>query len=71
MPMYTVVDSRQVKTLTQAGTMKPVYRVWIATENGATGQVDVAPSKWNKEDLAEILTAFAEKLDLAFTIGAE
>jgi len=68
MPIYTVTDTRQVQTLTPAGFMREVYRVWIATERGASGSVDVSPDKWNKEALTGILEAFAEKLDLAFEV---
>ena len=69
MPTYTVVDTRQVQRLTPAGSMKQVYRVWIETERGATGAVDVGPDKWNKETLPGLLTEFAEKLDMAFEVA--
>lgn len=67
---YTVTDTRQVQTLTPAGTMRQVYRVWIATDKGATGAVDVSPDAWNKEALSGILTEFAGTLDLAFEVAS-
>lgn len=69
MASYTVTDTRQVQTLTQAGTMREVYRVWIVTGMGGTGSVDVSPDKWNKGDLAEVLEKFAQTLDLAFEVA--
>jgi len=69
MAKYTVTDTRQVQTLTQAGTMREVYRVWIVTPRGASGSVDVTPDKWNKEALGEVLGDFAGVLDLAFEVA--
>lgn len=69
MPKYKVSDTREVSTLTQTGTERKFYRVWIITEFGATGSVDVAPADWNKERLAEILEAKADELDLAYQVG--
>lgn len=68
MPGYIVSDSRELSHMTPAGTDKKYYRVWIQTEEGATGYIDVAPKNWNKEKLAEILTAKAAELDLAFRL---
>lgn len=70
MPTYKVVDTRQVQRLTPAGSMKEVYRVWIQTEKGATGAVDVSPDKWNKEALPGLLTEFAAKLDMAYEVAS-
>ncbi len=69
MPTYRVTDTRQVQTLTQAGTMREVYRVWVVTEKGATGSADVAPSEWNETRLPEVLEDLANKLDLAFAVA--
>lgn len=70
MANYTVTDTRQVQTLTPAGTMREVYRVWLVTSKGGSGSVDVAPDDWNAEKLPGILTAFADKLDLAFGVAS-
>ena len=70
MPHYRVTDTRQVQTLTQAGTMREVYRVWIVTEKGSSGSVDVAPSEWNETRLPEVLENLAVKLDLAFEVAS-
>lgn len=69
MPIYTVTDTKQVQTLTQAGTMRQVYRVWIVTEKGATGSVDVLPSEWVADRLRVVLETFADKLELAFEVA--
>jgi hypothetical protein len=54
--------------MTQAGGEHKYYRVWLFTERGATGHVDIELADWNKERLAEIFKAKAAELDLAFTV---
>lgn len=66
--MYKVTDTREVSTLTPAGTERKVNRVWLVTENGATGSIDVPVDKWNTDDLPGILEAKAAELDLAFSL---
>jgi hypothetical protein len=66
---YTVQDTREIQTMTPGGGTKRMYRVWLQTENGATGSVDVPADKWNAEDLRRILEEKADELDLAFAIG--
>lgn len=68
MPNYRVTATRQVETLTEAGTPVIRYRVWFESPRGSTGHVDVDPEDWNAERLAEILDEEAEKLDLAFSL---
>lgn len=70
MASYRVTDTRELSTLTSGGTERKVYRVWIETENGATGSVDVPASKWVPDQVKEILEAKAASLDLAFSLGA-
>lgn len=65
---YKVNDTREVSTLTPAGTERKMYRVWLSTDNGATGSVDVPADKWNADDLPAILEAKAAALDLAFNL---
>jgi len=65
---YKVTDTREVTTMTQAGTQVRVYRVWLVTERGATGTLDVPASKWNVDDLPGLLDAKAAELDLAFDL---
>jgi hypothetical protein len=45
-----------------------MFRVWLRTERGATGSVDVEKADWSAEKLREILGAKAANLDLAFTL---
>lgn len=66
---YTVTDTRQVKTLTPAGTMREVYRVWISTDRGSSGSVDVSPADWEATRLTEVLEDLAQRLDLAFAVS--
>lgn len=69
MPKYTVVDTREISSLTPTGTERKMYRVWITTENGARGTVDVRPADWNADALTAILQEKAAQLDLAYTVG--
>lgn len=70
MANYKVSDTREVSTLTPVGTERKFYRVWITTENGVTGSVDVPLPDWDAETLPGILEEKARLLDLAFTVGA-
>lgn len=66
---YKVTDTREMSTMTPAGSVQKVYRVWLVTKNGSTGTVDVPLDKWNSEDLTEILEIKAVGLDLAFAVA--
>ncbi len=66
---YTVQDTREIQTMTPGGGTRRLYRVWIQTELGATGSIDVPSDKWNNTDLPGILEEKATELDLAFVIG--
>ncbi len=68
MPNYTVLNSKEINELNPGGGRRKGYRVWIRTQNGAEGTVDVGPDKWNPKDLAPILEARAAELDLPFTL---
>ncbi len=63
---FKVTDTRQVDTLTQAGNTVTVFRVWIQTDRGATGTLDVAKEDWTTEKLPTLLATKAQELDLAF-----
>lgn len=65
---YTVVESRQIQSLSPTGASREAYRVWLRTEKGATGSIDVEPEDWTAEKLKPVLDQFAERLDLAFSI---
>ena len=68
MPKYKVTDSRQIQTLGPSGVSVSQYRVWIQTERGSTGSIDVVLADWDKTKLQAILTEFADELDLAFNL---
>lgn len=69
MSSYTVLETRQVQTLSPTGAAQTVYRVWIKTEKGSTGSVDVPQSDWTAEKLKGILDKLAADLDLAFSLS--
>jgi len=54
--------------MTQAGGEHKYYRVWLFTDRGATGHVDVEIEDWNKDALSAILDAKAVQLDLPFNL---
>jgi len=63
---YKVTDTQRITTMTPAGSALMYYRVWLVTDRGASGLVDVSVDDWNDKDLPPILKAESEKLDLAF-----
>ncbi len=65
---YKVTDTREMSKMSQAGSVVQTYRVWLVTDKGSSGTVDVPLDKWNKEDLPGILEAKAVELDLAFAV---
>lgn len=69
MSEYIVTDTKEVQTITPAGSRKKMFRVWLKTERGATGSVDVEMADWTAEKLRPILEAKAANLDLAFVLG--
>lgn len=68
MPKYKVLESRQIQKLGPTGTSVSVYRVWIQTERGSTGSIDVDAADWTADKLKPILEGLATDLDLAFTL---
>jgi len=63
---FKVTDTREISTMSQAGNTTVVYRVWLVTDRGATGTLDVSKSDWNTESLPMLLATKAAELDLAF-----
>ena len=68
MAEYKVLETRQIQTLSPTGATQQVYRVWIQTARGSSGNIDVAQADWTAERLKAILDQFATDLDLAFTL---
>ena len=68
---YRVTDSQKIQSITPAGNPTSFYRVWLVTEKGASGYVDVPAEKWKKDELEATLQDFADELDLAFSVSAE
>jgi len=66
---YKVTDTQRMTAMTPAGGTLQTYRVWLVTDRGATGQVDVPLDQWNAEDLPEVLAEQAALLDLAYTVS--
>jgi len=65
---FRVTDTKEVSRMSPAGTTMKLYRVWLVTDRGATGTVDVEETQWNKDDLPAILADKAAELDLAFDL---
>lgn len=68
---YRVTASREIQMLDNAGNTVTLNRVWITTDRGATGSVDVEKKNWEKARLEKILANKATELDLAFTLTEE
>ena len=66
---YKVTDTREMSRMTPAGSVVQTYRVWLVTDKGSSGTVDVPKDKWNTEDLTAILEKKAAELDLAFAVA--
>lgn len=69
MPNYRVTDTKEIERLTPGGGTATVIRVWLQTDRGARGSVEVSPDQWNAETLKPILDQKASELDLAFTLS--
>lgn len=65
---FKVVDTQRITTMTPAGNTMTYYRVWLVTDRGASGQVDVPLDLWNEKDLPGFLREQAATLDLAFNM---
>lgn len=65
---YKVEGSKQVQEMNRAGGLTKRYRVWIVTDKGASGFLDVDAADWEADKLREKLDAFAKELDLAFNL---
>lgn len=66
---YTVTATEQRRELGAGGQEKEVYLVYIVTDEDVTGDIKVAKKDWTKPKLHEILTEFADSLNLAFTLN--
>jgi hypothetical protein len=67
---FKVTDTREISTMSQAGNTTVVYRVWLVTDRGATGTLDVPKPDWNVDNLPKLLAEKAQELDLAFAMTA-
>ena len=65
---YKVTDTQRITTMTPAGGTVQSYRVWLVTDRGATGQVNVPLDQWNEKDLPGVLAEQAALLELAFNV---
>jgi len=66
---YQVTDTQEFTTLTRGGRETKTYRVWLVTDNGASGYVDIPERNWKPEKVKKVLDEKAKNLDLAFTIA--
>jgi len=65
---FKVTDTQRITTMTPAGNQAQYYRVWLTTDRGASGQVDVPVDLWTEVDLPPFLKEQAALLDLAFNL---
>ena len=65
---FKVTDTQKITTMTPAGNTATYYRVWLITDKGASGQVDVSTDIWNEKDLPGFLRDQAAQLDLDFNL---
>ena len=63
---FKVTDTQRITTMSPAGNYLTYYRVWLRTDKGASGQVDVPMDSWDEKVLPGLLREEAAKLDLAF-----
>ena len=66
---YTVTGTTQREKLTQDNRIRQVYIVYLETDLGVTGEVEVSKADWTEEKLSEILEEAANDLDLAFRLA--
>jgi len=71
MPNYEVTDTQQIDDMTRAGNKRTFYRVWLVTENGSSGTVDVPAKDWKPDKLVDIFEAKALELDMAFAVAED
>lgn len=65
---YRITDTREIVATTPGGHQETTYRVFITTDRGATGILEVSAEDWNKETLPGLIEAKVEALDLAFSL---
>jgi hypothetical protein len=65
---YKVTETQEITLLGQNGQPRKVKRVYIITDRGTPGSVDIDDADWNPETIKGLLAAKAEELDLAFNL---
>jgi len=68
MSTFTVEAARKQDRMRADGGTKTVYVVWLETERGATGRVEVPAAIWESDGLKGHLQVEADKLDKAFLV---
>jgi len=66
---YRVTDTQEFTTITRGGRETKTYRVWLVTDRGASGYVDVSERNWKPDKVKKALEEKAKSLDLAFSIA--
>jgi len=66
---YQVTDTQEFSTITRGGRETKTYRVWIVTDKGASGYVDVSERNWKPDKLKKVLEEKAKSLDMAFDVA--
>lgn len=68
MATFKVESASKQDRMGPGASTKTVYVVWLETDKGATGSVEVSKAIWESDDLKAFLTAEAAKLDKAFDL---
>jgi len=66
---YKVEAAQQQDRMGPTGDSVQVYVVWLKTDLGASGRIEVPALVWEGDDLAAYLQAKADNLDKAFVVA--
>jgi len=65
---YEVTHTDERQSFGPNNQPKMVYVVYITTDRGVSGTLEVSKADWDTEKLRELLQARADELDLALTL---
>ena len=65
---YTVTATEQQERFGANGKPKTIYVVYLTTDRGVSGSLEVSKADWNAETLPGLLQAKADELDLAMVL---
>lgn len=68
MATFKVEAAKKQARMGPTGDAVPIYVVWLRTDLGGTGMVEVPVTVWESDDLRDFLQVEADKLDKAFLL---